>query len=410
MNYKEKLRKVSIFWGSFFLLNALLYNKYILSFISSRFLLFGEFSPEIEKSIFFIQLLYLLCAFLFVGFAMQKKCGPQSLFSYLFIVFLSTPIILFFLSELALIPFFDTKSIYEYDKDLGWKLKANVNGRILGTKIKTNAKGLRGQEISYFSKNKKILYLGDSVTFGYMIADDQKTFPYKIEQLLEQKLKQKIDTINAGVCGYSPTQEYLFLIKEGIKYKPDLVIISVVLNDISDKIFLNKGEHNNVNFESLHVDKKNTWQDTRMSFFIKMTYAHMTRRKNYFKVNKSLCDDPSHKKYEQYIQKTIDELTKINLFCEKNKIPTLFVFFPCLYQLQSKLPKITPQKIIIKKLLNTNCLDLLDSYHKNASGKGWRNYFLDFWHPTEQGYELAAKRMVRYLLVNNLIFKNVSKK
>src|SRR5262249_31296523 len=44
------------------------------------------------------------------------------------------------------------------------------------------------------------------------------------------------DVINAGVPGYSTAQEMLFYEQEGQRYRPDLVLLVVVPNDLTDNL------------------------------------------------------------------------------------------------------------------------------------------------------------------------------
>ena len=76
------------------------------------------------------------------------------------------------------------------------------------------------------------------MTFGYRLKSYKQTFPYLIENLLEDKSVYEVETINSGVGSYSPWQEYTFFSTEGIKYEPDLVVVSFVLNDVTEKLGL----------------------------------------------------------------------------------------------------------------------------------------------------------------------------
>ena len=56
------------------------------------------------------------------------------------------------------------------------------------------------------------------MVFGAGISDNSKTVPNQ----LEAKMKGA-DIINAGVKGYSPDQEYRFIIDHSQKFKPDII-------------------------------------------------------------------------------------------------------------------------------------------------------------------------------------------
>lgn len=105
------------------------------------------------------------------------------------------------------------------------------------TKITTNSLGYRNKEFTLEKKDgtKRILVLGDSMTFGVGVKDDE-TYPYLLEQLLKQKSQTNIEVINAGFTdGFSPDSYYVHLKKRGLLLKPDLVVLGFfVWNDISD--------------------------------------------------------------------------------------------------------------------------------------------------------------------------------
>jgi lysophospholipase L1-like esterase len=76
----------------------------------------------------------------------------------------------------------------------------------------------------------RILFLGDSCTFGYGVAHDA-TFVEVVESLLKGATGKPVECINAGVPGYSLFQGYRYLITEGLQYQPDLVVLTFGWND-----------------------------------------------------------------------------------------------------------------------------------------------------------------------------------
>jgi lysophospholipase L1-like esterase len=122
------------------------------------------------------------------------------------------------------------------DPELGWKNKKDTEGihRLTPDKqvaIKINGKGLRGREFPYEKPEgvKRIIVLGDSVAFGHGL-EEQDSLP----SVLQQRLPEGYEVINAGVTGYGTDQEYLFYEKELSKYQFDLLIVVLSSGDISD--------------------------------------------------------------------------------------------------------------------------------------------------------------------------------
>lgn len=100
-------------------------------------------------------------------------------------------------------------------------------------RVKTNSLGLRNHEEPK-ERSFKILALGDSMTFGPYLANED-TWPAWLEN--ELRLSAKSDAIqvfNAGIWGYTIT-DYLGLLRDKAPtLKPDLVIVAAFDNDISD--------------------------------------------------------------------------------------------------------------------------------------------------------------------------------
>ncbi len=97
----------------------------------------------------------------------------------------------------------------------------------------SNGHSLREDQRIPFEKptgQTRILFLGDSCTFGYGVAHDE-AFPHVVESMLREKSGKEVECINAGVPGYTLFQGYRFLITEGLRYQPDLVVLNFGWND-----------------------------------------------------------------------------------------------------------------------------------------------------------------------------------
>jgi hypothetical protein len=140
---------------------------------------------------------------------------------------------LYFFGDLGQ-PRFGTDFFMPDDKR-GWALKPSTQGQHQDLDFRIpvviNSKGLRGPERSYERVPGKfrILLVSDSATFASGVTVEQSP-----PTLLEQALgSERTEVINLSVPAYSNVQEYLFLVEEGMKYKPDLVLLGFApSNDI----------------------------------------------------------------------------------------------------------------------------------------------------------------------------------
>lgn len=121
----------------------------------------------------------------------------------------------------------------QYDVVLGWRGKPNLHvtnffedGPFV---VDSNSRGWREREYTLKKPQgiKRIVVLGDSFTWGYAVR-----YENSYSKVLEKKLGDKYQVISLGMPGYSTDQEFLVLSREGLNYEPDVVILSLFLDDI----------------------------------------------------------------------------------------------------------------------------------------------------------------------------------
>jgi GDSL-like Lipase/Acylhydrolase family len=122
-------------------------------------------------------------------------------------------------------------SFWRHDANLGWSNSPGAEGVFhhprFTINVKINPQGLRDREYTYERTpgSRRVLVIGDSFVWGYGV-EQQETFP----KLLEAR-QPGVEVINAGVAGYGTDQELLWLRSEGVRYRPDLVILVMCGND-----------------------------------------------------------------------------------------------------------------------------------------------------------------------------------
>jgi len=90
-------------------------------------------------------------------------------------------------------------------------------------------------------KSYRILVLGDSFTFGATVPAE-KTYTRILEDLLH-KDGFNVEVINIAYGGWGTDHELEALKNEGLKYKPQLVIVQFHINDLRENLFFaNKNE------------------------------------------------------------------------------------------------------------------------------------------------------------------------
>ena len=124
----------------------------------------------------------------------------------------------------------------KYDSELGWTAQPDSEKKhkhpILGFDVtyEINENGLRGKKYPLEKPNDvyRIMILGDSNGFGWG-NEEEKHFAALIDSRYEN-----VQVINLSLSGYGTDQEYIRFVKEGLQYKPDLVIVQVTPNDFEE--------------------------------------------------------------------------------------------------------------------------------------------------------------------------------
>lgn len=134
------------------------------------------------------------------------------------------------------ISYYEGAARYQFDKvadpDLIFRHPRSRQARYQGADVRYNELGLRDDPIAPKSKEEyRILFLGDSVTFGWGVAQDQ-IFTARLQRLLAAKFEHPIRVINTGVGGYDTAQEVTYFKSAGLALKPDTVALVYVPNDV----------------------------------------------------------------------------------------------------------------------------------------------------------------------------------
>jgi lysophospholipase L1-like esterase len=124
---------------------------------------------------------------------------------------------------------------FEADPETYWLYRPQQEGFVwLGGNtfrsppVRINNLGLRGRDIDLADHRRRILTLGDSLTFGSGVRDDE-TFSAVLERELGP---EQVQVMNAGVPGYGLFQEAALLRRLGPLLRPEVVIVTIPTGDI----------------------------------------------------------------------------------------------------------------------------------------------------------------------------------
>ncbi|MBX7185929.1 MAG: SGNH/GDSL hydrolase family protein [Vicinamibacteria bacterium] len=122
----------------------------------------------------------------------------------------------------------------DWSPSRGWTLKPNLRDvPFRGKVVNSNSKGIRG--VAEFAYEKppgvtRIVVLGDSFTFGEEVGDDD-TYSHHLQNLIPNS-----EVLNLGIHGYGHDQMLLYLQEEGLKYRPDIVLLGFMPDDMERNV------------------------------------------------------------------------------------------------------------------------------------------------------------------------------
>lgn len=126
---------------------------------------------------------------------------------------------------------------YRPHPTLFWQLRPNMDGDVMAEgvpfHVRSNSLGLRNDEIPQdkAANCTRILCLGDSITFGYGVRQEQ-TYETRLQAMLRARYPgHEFDVINGGCPGYSSFQGLQVLKLIGLRYAPDVLIVSFIYAD-----------------------------------------------------------------------------------------------------------------------------------------------------------------------------------
>lgn len=122
----------------------------------------------------------------------------------------------------------------EWSPTRGWTLKPNLRDiPFRGALVSSNARGIRGKrdyELEKPAGVTRIVVLGDSFTFGEEVGDEE-TFAFHLERMIPNS-----EVLNLGIHGYGHDQMLLYLKEEGVRYRPDIVLLGFMPDDMERNV------------------------------------------------------------------------------------------------------------------------------------------------------------------------------
>lgn len=118
------------------------------------------------------------------------------------------------------------------DEDLVYTHRASWSTRYQGVDVSFNELGFRDDPVEPRADDElRILLLGDSVTFGWGVAQDE-IYAARLEARLADALGRPVVVVNTGVGSYNTVQQRAVVERYGDRIAPDLLVLLYVYNDV----------------------------------------------------------------------------------------------------------------------------------------------------------------------------------
>lgn len=299
----------------------------------------------------------------------------------------------------------DFSKIVENDDELFWRL--SPNRRLPDDSwpfrgIISNSQSLREDHEVPLVKGgseKRILFIGDSCTFGYGLLHNEG-FVQGVEDRLRARFPDdSVEAINAGVPGYSIFQGWRFLELQGAKYHPDLVVADFGWNDGS----LWDGTSDLDHYTELHSAQP--MGPLRRSALLQLIWRAV------FGLNSSEPFTPNRPRINQ--QEFLDLLTKLNESANRHGAKLLLIVWPFRWNVQHqdkeyiRSPYQEAQYSFRKKEPgigrngSPGVVDLVPTAEQLMIGKDISEIFLDGGHATafanQKFAEAIAEQVIPYI-------------
>lgn len=264
------------------------------------------------------------------------------------------------------------------DSIIGHKHLSNKDAYLQGVEIKLNSKGMRSEEFKI--SDKKILFLGSSISLGWGVTQD-KSYPDIIQtKLLSDSLNFKI--LNGSVGNYNTFRYVNNFILNYDNIKPDLIVVNYFINDV----------------ETLPINKSN-WFVKNLQLFATLTITlKKLSSKSDFDL-KNYYSNLYNEENESFV-KMKESLVKLSNYSNKTGIPILLTIIPDIHFLEDYPFSSIHQKMeLISKELGFEYHDLLPSLRGIPFSK--LQIIPGDSHPNELGHLKMAESL--YPKIKNLV-------
>jgi hypothetical protein len=308
------------------------------------------------------------------------------------------------------------------------------NGRatFIGVPVAINSYGLRGGEVAIPKPphTSRILVVGDSITFGYGVREED-TYPQALERLLNANTSDsgdRYEVLNGGTLGGSLSDYHHFLTEKARVLQPSIVVVGLALNDIlvydkSDSISEFGSKWQGKQLPVLRRCSRLLLRHSALYFYCFARLKSFLYGSSILNINEVRGPDfvalaPTSPYQEHAWESSFEMLSRISEFCRQRGYRFVLVVFPMQMQLSQVQLQFyrqryhlelsddavsgAPQHKLTEFAARTGIelVDLLPAYREHESEDLYLHnemILADPTHPSKRGDHLAAEQICHKL-------------
>ncbi|MGL4295539.1 MAG: SGNH/GDSL hydrolase family protein [Aestuariivirga sp.] len=118
-------------------------------------------------------------------------------------------------------------------ENMGHEHVPNRSGVYMGVPVSINSAGMRDREFEVQKPDgtTRILMLGDSLTFGWGVEDQDTPSKMLEKRLNDNPAGRRYEVINTGVGNTNTSMQVIAFMKKWSVYKPDVIVLNFFIND-----------------------------------------------------------------------------------------------------------------------------------------------------------------------------------
>lgn len=262
-------------------------------------------------------------------------------------------------------------------------LKPNRSGIVWGKNFSTDQYGGRNTGTSAKARKKKFLFIGDSVTEGVGVEDEQTFSSIAAKQLPE------FDVVNLSLIGYS-TQDYVNVLSAVLSSDSaiELVNLFYCLNDVYAGA---------ANAELPVMAKQNFWAtcshwlQENISIYKLLKLWYFRNADNYYRYDASFYESSS-----PYFQKAMQQLSVCDSLCKEKNIFFNVILLPYRSQLGNTYDTATTPQKFVRTYFEQHEISYNDAldFFREEENPAALYLFADEIHLSEKGHQKMASFLV----------------